>query len=354
MGKSFVTGIDIGHHSIKAVVLKSAGEQFELVSYKEIPVSEGIFAENHTFSHQGIVKKLKELKKQLPLMSRQVALALPDNAVISKLLHIDGDLEDREKEFAIYQVFGQQSPFPIEDLSLDYVKVEQDSLKRGTTATYQVYATRKEVVESRVEVIKKSGFKPVVIDLQAHSLLRVWQLAAQQQEDKQAWMMVDIGQSQTSICIIPQGRPAYYKDLPYGMSNMPEATQKLDLNVVEFEHGESVIDLGKAQDSGIDHHEDEFIAELADRLTRQMSLYGSVNQQTKIEGLWLTGGGACISGITEALTQQLQIPVEVLNPFQLLESKKNKKVSNLAPCTFSVAAGLAIRGLQWQRRIHVA
>lgn len=65
MGKSVVTGIDIGHHSIKAVVMKSAGDQFELVSYKELPVTEGIFSENHTFSHQSIVKRIKRIKKTL-------------------------------------------------------------------------------------------------------------------------------------------------------------------------------------------------------------------------------------------------------------------------------------------------
>ena len=153
MGKSLVTGIDIGHHSIKAVVMKPAGELFELVSYTEVSTTSAIFSENHTFDHHSIVKKLKELKKQLPIMARNVVLSVPDNAVISKMLHIDSELDEREKEFAIYQVFGQQSPFPVEDLSLDYVKVEQETLQRVPTSTYQIYATRKEVIESRVDVI---------------------------------------------------------------------------------------------------------------------------------------------------------------------------------------------------------
>lgn len=337
MGKSFVTGIDIGHHSIKAVVMKPAGELFELVSYKEVPATETIFSDNHTLNHQEIVKKLKELKKQLPMMARNVALSVPDKAVISKVLHIDSELEDREKEFAIYQVFGQQSPFPVEDLSLDYVKVESDTLKRAPTSTYQVYATRKEVIESRIDAVKKSGFKPIVMDLQAHGLLRVWQLATQLDPEKKSWLLVDIGQSQTSLCILPANRPAYYKDLPFGMKNIKPATWNI-------EDDSPSIQLDQ---------QDEFISELAERLTRQLSMYGSVNQQQKIDGIWLTGGGATVVAIDEYLSEKLNLPVDILDPLKLLQGKV-KNSSGLETCTFGVAAGLAIRGILWQGGKHVA
>lgn len=338
MGKSFVTGIDIGHHSIKAVVMKPAGELFELVSHKEVPVTESIFSDNHTFNHQEIVKKLKELKKHLPMMAKNVVLSVPDNAVISKVLHIDSELEDREKEFAIYQVFGQQSPFPVEELSLDYVKVESETLKRAPTSTYQVYATRREVIESRIDAIKKSGFKPIVMDIQAHGLLRVWQLAAQIEEAKQSWLLVDIGQSQTSVCIMPNNRPAYYKDLPFGTQNMKAAIP------VEANQDSPSLDLNQ---------QDDFIAELAERLTRQLSMYSSVNQQQKIEGIWLTGGGATMLSVDEYLSDKLNLPVEVLDPLRLLQGKLKNRLQSES-CTFSVAAGLAIRGIQWQRGNHVA
>ncbi len=62
MGKSLVTGIDIGHHSIKAAVLKPMGDTYALVGYEELLVTADIFTDNHTLDYQKIVKKLKELK----------------------------------------------------------------------------------------------------------------------------------------------------------------------------------------------------------------------------------------------------------------------------------------------------
>ncbi|APF61210.1 type IV pilus [Vibrio cholerae] len=178
MGKSLVTGIDIGHHSIKAAVLKPMGDTYALVGYEELLVTADIFTDNHTLDYQKIVKKLKELKKGLPLFSHKVAIAIPDSAVISKVLQIDSDLEQRELEFAVYQAFSHQSPFPVEELSLDFVKVTEKSLARSSTTTFQVYATKKDVVDSRLHAVKKAGFEPVLMDVQVHSLLHLWQLAS--------------------------------------------------------------------------------------------------------------------------------------------------------------------------------
>lgn len=131
MDKLLVTGIDIGHNSLKAVVLKPNGNSYALLGYKEIILKEGIVAENNTINHQEIVKTLKEMKKELPFRARKVAISVPDNAVISKKLQIEQNLEESEKEFAIVQAFSHQSPFPVEELSLDFIKVDMDEQMRG-------------------------------------------------------------------------------------------------------------------------------------------------------------------------------------------------------------------------------
>lgn len=70
MDKLIVTGIDIGHNSLKAVVLKPTGNNYALLGYKEILLKEGIVAENNTINHQEIVKTLKQIKKELPFGAR--------------------------------------------------------------------------------------------------------------------------------------------------------------------------------------------------------------------------------------------------------------------------------------------
>ena len=60
MDKLLVTGIDIGHNSLKAVVLKPNGNSYALLGYKEIILKERIVAENNTINHQEIVKPMSQ------------------------------------------------------------------------------------------------------------------------------------------------------------------------------------------------------------------------------------------------------------------------------------------------------
>ncbi|MEI8597422.1 pilus assembly protein PilM [Vibrio sp. M60_M31a] len=146
MDKRIVTGIDIGHNSLKAVVLKPNGEQFALLGYKEILLKDGIVAENNTINHQEIVNTLKQVKKDLPFGASRVAISVPDNAVISKKLHIEQDLEENEIEFAVVQALFSSISVPVDELSLDFVRLNHEGGLRGPVS-YQVFATRKDVVE---------------------------------------------------------------------------------------------------------------------------------------------------------------------------------------------------------------
>ncbi|MCG7496917.1 type IV pilus assembly protein PilM [Vibrio sp. Of7-15] len=328
---SSMTGIDIGHHSIKAVVMKTKSEQLQLMNFKEIPSTPSIFLEKQTLAHEPLVTRLKQLKKQLPFGVRNIVLSVPESAVISKVLQIDSDLDDKEQEFAIHHSFAQQSPLPLEELSIDYVPIHTEIPDtEGSSATYQVYATRKEVISSRINACKAAGFYPKVIDIHSSGLLKLWQFVAQQQ-NRFNWMLVDVGLSQTSLCLLPRGRAAYYREMALG-------TQQMKGNQSELSNP-------TCHDALLE----EFVTELADRLSRQMSLYRSVQHQQSIEGIWLTGGGACFPNIEMTLSIKLGVPVMLLNPFGLVERHKtlSLKQSSLPGSCFGGALGLAIRGMQW-------
>ncbi|MBF4256274.1 type IV pilus assembly protein PilM [Vibrio anguillarum] len=336
MGKSLVTGIDIGHHSIKAVVLKLAGDSYVLVGYKELFITEDIFSDNHTLDYQKIVKKLKELRKGLPLFSRKVAISVPDNAVISKVLQIDSDLQAREKEFAIYQAFSHQSPFPIEELSLDFVQVMEKSVSRSSTVSYQVYATRKDVVESRALAAQKAGFLPIAVDVQIHSLLNIWQLASRAQH-RSDWMLMDVGHTQTALCIDFTDKAPFHKEIPLGCQCLSQDSAMSGTNAELADKNE------------------RFVHELIERLQRQLQLFTSVNGAGSLAGIWLSGGGADTPMLAQEIARRLKLECEILDPFLLFNNKLAKRQQGeLSGQSFSTAAGLAMRGIEWLESSHVA
>ncbi|MCG3722152.1 type IV pilus assembly protein PilM [Vibrio cincinnatiensis] len=340
MGKSLVTGVDIGHHSIKAVVLKLSGDTYSLVSYKEIAVTGDIFADNYTLDYQKIVKKLKELKKSLPLFNRKVSIAVPDNSVISKILQIESDLEPAEQEFAIYQAFSHQSPLPIDDLSLDFIKISDNVLGRSRSATYQVYATRREVVESRISASEKAGLTPVLLDVQMHSLVRIWQQVSQIQQ-RTNWMLLDIGYSQSSLCLDFIDKAPFCKEIPLGTRWFNQTEQP--------EGSHDVASLDSSTDV------QAFNQEFVERLARQIQLFTSVHGTHSLAGIWLSGGGASISGLAEAISERLALPCERFTPLSIFSHKLNKRRRTLnEQQRFSTAAGLALRGIEWLESGHAA
>ncbi|MGR5447620.1 type IV pilus biogenesis protein PilM [Vibrio jasicida] len=329
MDKLLVTGIDIGHNSLKAVVLKPNGNSYALLGYKEIILKEGIVAENNTINHQEIVKTLKEMKKDLPFRANRVAISVPDNAVISKKLQIEQSLEESEKEFAVVQAFSHQSPFPVEELSLDFVLVESDEQMRGTES-YQVFATRKDVVETRVEALQKSGLKTVLVDVHSQSLGHIWKLTTERYPDKSKYCLLDIGVLNSSFTMFTEQGELFHKEFVCGTRA-----------VSGLLHDNPLSDDAQVMT-------EQFNRQVVDRVKRQMQLYTSINGSQDIKGIWLSGEGASTPMLAEELSSQLALECELLNPLGLFEMKVSKRKRRAADWQhFTTAAGLAVRGIQW-------
>ncbi|MDC5849227.1 type IV pilus assembly protein PilM [Vibrio europaeus] len=331
MGKSLVTGIEIGHHSIKAVVLKPNKGTFALVDYQELPIEAGIFSDNHMSNYQKIVKKLKELRKSLPRFSTKVALAIPDNAVISKVLQIDSGLNDNEIEYAISDAFSHQTPFPIDDLYLDYVPLTTDG--QSSPTHYQVYATKKELVDPRVEVFRSASFQPVVVDLRAHALVHIWQLAARQQV-KTDWLLIDVGVDHASLCMDLVDKAPFCKEIVLA-THEKEADSNLCLSLAQSR--------------------EEFSAELLDKIQRNLQLIVSMHGKS-VKGVWLSGVGAAMPVLANEISTRLAIECELLNPLTLFSTTSQQPSANLLANghRFTSAAGIALRALTWLESRYAA
>ncbi|ENO1233113.1 type IV pilus biogenesis protein PilM [Vibrio alginolyticus] len=329
MDKLIVTGIDIGHNSLKAVVLKPTGNNYTLLGYKEILLKEGIVAENNTINHQEIVKTLKQIKKELPFGARNVAISVPDNSVISKKLQIEQNLEESEVEFAVIQAFSHQSPFPVEELSLDFVRLLAEGGQSGSDS-YQVFATRKDVVEGRVDALQKSGLKPVLVDVHSQSLGHIWKLTADRFPDKNKYCLLDIGTLSSSFTMFTEQGELFHKEFAYGTRGVNSASP------VDFLSDD-------AQEKT-----ELFNCQIVERVKRQMQLYTSINGSQNIKGIWLSGEGASTPMLAEELSQQLSLECELLNPLGLFEMKVSKRKRRAVDWQhFSTAAGLAVRGIHW-------
>ncbi|MGF1685328.1 type IV pilus assembly protein PilM [Photobacterium japonica] len=326
-------GIDIGHHSVKAVVLRQKKARLELAAFAEVVLPASVVNEQHSVNTPALLSAMRKLKKSLPFGAKNVVLALPDSAVISKVIQLDTNLSDDESVFAVEQALSASSPFPIEELRLDFFPLASQSFSQpAQTQPVQVFAARRETVDSRVEAIRKAKLTPKVVELQTHALLWLEEYVAEQQNMSGQWGVVNVGKSRTEFCVKPAGSAAYHRELAFGC----QALQGVDMHKSDDESPRLAVSAEQAE---------QFTKQLVDGLKRQLQLYNSTHPRAALQGLWLCGGGQSVV-VSDMLERMLGLEVRWLHPFASFERDQKMEIA-LEQGSFgqyAVAAGLALRG----------
>jgi len=337
-GNPLSVGIDIGNHSVKAVVLNQKKEQLELSAFAEIILTTAIINDQHSVNTPALLSVIRKLKKRLPFGAKKVTLALPDSAVISKVIQLDTNLSDEEAEFAVSQALGASSPFPIEELWMDFFPLISDSFTPPTmTAPYQVFASRKDTIDTRITAIKKAGLNPKVMELQTHALLWLADHYTAVSGTDEHWCVVDVGKRQTGFCIKPTGAAAYHREIAFGTGQIQDAS-------VEGGNNVRMLSLPSESSPSSDAME-SFTKQLANHLKRQFQLYNSTHPRAALKGLWLCGGSQDVVS-DELLSRWLGLEVVWMNPLSCFPNSQKLDVNSTGRYSqYAVAAGLALRGL---------
>ncbi|SMY37179.1 type IV pilus biogenesis protein PilM [Photobacterium andalusiense] len=317
-------GVDIGNHSIKAVVLQQKKEQFELAAFVEVELTKSVINDQHSVNNAELLSAMRQIKKQLPWQAKAVTLALPDSAVISKVVQLGTSLSEEEAEFAIVQALGAASPFPVEELWFDYFPLNSDRFSDAVATTpFQVFASRRETIDNRVNTLMKLGFKPKIMELQTHALLWLAEHLAEMGSHYNQWGVVDVGKRHTEFCMKPQGSAAYHREIRFGTS------------MLDVQDGISTVAGNNAE---------QFTKQLAEQLKRQIQLYNSTHPRSGIKGLWLCGGGQDVVSVS-LLQRLIGLDVVWVNPFQHFSCANKVELPQSISSQYAVATGLALRGL---------
>ncbi|KLV07493.1 pilus assembly protein PilM [Photobacterium aquae] len=323
-----IIGIDIGHHSIKAVALRQKKSKLELAAFAEVVLSASVVNDQHSVNAPALLSAVRKLKKAMPRGASKTVLALPDSAVISKVIQLDSHLSDDEAMFAVEQALSASSPFPIDELRIDFFPLESGGFKESApTQPFQVFAARRETVDSRTETLRKARLSPEVVELQTHALLWLEQYTREQTKTDGLWGVINIGRRCTEFSVKPQNGAAYHRELAFGSESLPGMQQE----------GPSVTGVSAEL-------VEQFTKLLSDNLKRQLQLYNSTHPRAAMQGVWLSGGGQQYV-MAESLGRMLGIDVKVMEPLSGFEC--NPKLSsqlNGPMSQYAVAAGLAIRG----------
>ncbi|MBC7003463.1 type IV pilus assembly protein PilM [Photobacterium sp. BZF1] len=329
-------GIDIGHHSIKAVVLRQKKTELELVAFAEVGLPAPVSNKQNSVISPALLSAVRKLKKSLPFGARKVVMALPDNAIISKVIQLDSHLSEEESLFAVEQAISASSPFPIEELRLDFFPMAGGLFAEhldepSQTHPVQVYAARKDTIDSRVEVLRQARFEPEIMELQTHALVWLEHYQAERQGREGDWGVVDIGERVTAVGIRSPAGTVYRREMSFGSEALFGSGPNADGD--HFFAG------------GVSDKAEQFTKQLADQLKRQLQLYSTTYPRSPLRGVWLSGVGM-EHVVEEMLARMLSVSVQKIQPLAGFHrsAKLDLALEGQSFGQFAIAAGLAIRG----------
>lgn len=344
-GNSAVLGVDIGTSSIKIVELESSSKGLKVVTAFVCPLAPGIIKEGKIEDVPGLAEVLRRAVVNSRTKTKTVAFAVPGSAVITRVVDMPGDLSEDELEMQLLLEAEQYIPYSLDEVALDFTQMGLSD--DGQQAKVLIAASRKETIESLVEMAEIAELKPKIIDVEPFCLERVYPLIAEQMEEDNDSLIavVDIGATTLRFNVLDTGSTVYSREEMFGTSQLTEEVQR--------RYGLSAEEANVAQSEGglpADFEEEVFAPfreSLIQQISRSLQFFYSSSSYNHVDCVVLSGGVIADSMVVELAESKLELPVVGGNPFTQMEVGERvneNSLSSIAP-SMLVAAGLALRGV---------
>ena len=343
LGKSkTIVGLDIGSHSVKAIVLdqSKSGLVLKHIGTAQLPpeaIVEGAIQE------QGIVvSAIKNLLKSLKVGVKHVCTSISGYSVIIKKINLPtASRDDLAKSIEVEA--EQFIPFDISEVNVDFQIVGQSETDDEQMEVILV-AAKKDVIDSYMKLLTDAGLKPAVIDVDVFALENAFTHSHPDVHGTVA--LIDIGANKMNINVVKDGLSLMTKDAALGGARITGEIQ--DRFDVDYETAEA-IKLG-----GREAPDPEVVRELISRAVqgwlaeakRTVDYLEASYPGETIREVFLSGGSSHVPGLDKYFSQELGVPVEIFNPFlQIGIDQKNfdpAYIEYIGP-QVTICLGLALR-----------
>lgn len=336
-------GVDISSTSVKVLELSVKNNRYWVESYALVPLPEGSVVEKNILNPEAVGDALERAVNLANVQSTDVALAVPTSMVITKIIEMDADMNDDEREIQIRDDADQYIPFPLDEASLDF-EVLPDRLANPNRVNVLLVATRIENVEARSEALELGGLTPKIADVESFAIENAFKVFSDTLPmGVNTVGILDIGHTMTTLSVMQNNKVIYTREQVFGGKQLTQEIQN--------RYGLSFEEAGRAKKSRTlpDDYDIEvlepFLEAVVQQAARSLQFFFSSSQFNEIDHILLAGGNANIPGLAKLLQQKLGYRVTIANPFLQMGFSPQidiKKIENDAS-SLMVACGLALR-----------
>ena len=339
-------GLDISSSGAKLVELDRSGSgEYVLERMASEPFEKGWITDGQIEKFDEVSEAVRRLVSKSGTRTKNVVMAMPQSAVITKKIMLPAGLREEEMELQVESEANQYIPFSLDEVSLDFCVVGPSLTSAGDVEVL-IAASRKDRVQDRQGLAEAAGLKPAVLDIESHAsrlaMSRV--IGALPNEGRDALVaLFEIGADTTSLKVLRDDDMLYDRDQAFGGSQLTQLiSRQYGFSFEEAEAKKLSADLPEDYESAILN---PFVDSLSQEIGRALQYFFTSTPHHRVHYVMLAGGTATLPGLKERVTDLTGFASMVVNPFdnmQLGSGVREAKVRREAPA-YLTACGLAMR-----------
>ena len=339
-------GLDISSSSVKLVELsRDKAGNLVLDRCAIEPLERGWITDGNVENFEEVAEAVRRVVKKSGTRTKQVAMALPASAVITKKIILPGGLSDAELEAQVESEANQYIPFSLDEVSLDFCVIGPSTSSAGDIEVL-IAASRKEKVQDRQGLAEAAGLKSIVVDVESYASRLATARLIENLPDKGMDTLValfEVGALTTSMQVIKNDEVLYERDQAFGGAQLTQLiVRQYGFSPEEAETKKRSGDLPDDYESGVLR---PFVEGMAQEIGRALQFFFTSTPHNKVDYVMLAGGSSSLPGLTASVTQQTSFTCVQADPFEGMtigSDVKEKKMRREAS-SYLTSCGLALR-----------
>ncbi len=339
-------GCDISSSAVKMVEIAEAGKNlYRVERYATEPLPRDAVVDGNIMNLDAVSDSLKRGWKRMGTNIKNLSLALPSAAVITKKIIVPAGQQESELELQVETEANQYIPFALDEVNLDF-QVIGPAPNSPEDVEVLIAASRKDKIEDRVAAAEAAGLKAAVMDVESFATQTAFELIERQLPENgkdQNIAIVDVGTAMMNLNVLRNGQSIYMREQPFGGNQLTQEIQR------QFGLSPEEAEAAKRAGGLPDNYESDVLAPFLDTLglevARALQFFFTSTQFNQVNHILLAGGCASIPNIDEVVAKRASVNTMIANPFanMALSSKiRPKHLTSEAP-SLMVACGLAMR-----------
>jgi type IV pilus assembly protein PilM len=372
--KSEAFGLDISNLSLKIIKLKKKGRFLTLASFDEEKIPSGIIKGGEIRDEASLTRIIKEALPKVKgekLRTKYVIASLPEEKSFLQVIQMPRIPEEDLKSAVIYEA-ENYIPLPIEEVYLDSQIVRPLS---NHLDHYDVLiaALPRKTVDPYLNCLKRAGILPKALEIESLAIARA---LMKDEVSPFPILLLDLGATRSSFIIFSDYSVRFTGSIPISSQQLTEAISRalnVDLKKAEelkIKYGlgdvKKIVPGEKTESSGTGGEAIEAkripetlipsLTDLVEQIKRYLDFYQShaFHEHLPPDGkgvkkIFLSGGGANLKGLTDFLSLELGVPVELGNPWVNILANPSGGVPQLPyseSLRWTTALGLGLRGVR--------